>query len=49
VMDLVERIQKLEAELEAKRREIEAIRASDPRRPGAADPVRRLQAATKPA
>ncbi len=43
VMDLVERIQKLEAELEAKRREIEAIRARDARGPGAADPVRRRE------
>jgi len=43
VMDLVERIQKLEAELEAKRREIEEIRASEARRPGAPDPARRRE------
>ncbi len=41
VLDLVDRIQKLEAELEAKRREIEEIRASESRRPGAADADRR--------
>ena len=38
VLDLVERIQKLEADLEVKRREIEEIRDSERRRRGLADP-----------
>ncbi len=41
VLDLVGRIQKLEADLEAKRLEIEAIRASESRRPGALEAERR--------
>jgi hypothetical protein len=40
VLDLVERIQKLEADLEVKRREIEEIRDSERRRRGLADPGR---------
>ncbi|MDO9695489.1 MAG: hypothetical protein Q7W56_12225 [Candidatus Latescibacteria bacterium] len=38
VLDLVERIQKLEADLEVKRREIEEIRDGERRRRGLADP-----------
>jgi hypothetical protein len=38
IQDLMGRIQKLEADLEAKQREIEAIRASERRRPGSPGP-----------